>query len=147
MLGTFSTQQQALFHLVAAVPILLHVMSVPSQKFLCLHIYWNFISICAIPKIYMNSYERWSLMVMLLHILPTDLPLRKPNANNLKRVVRVSRRFDQLPSVVCTLTIRLFSNHHPGEGMCFCFCFCFSVFLGLYLWHMEVPKLGVDLEL
>ena len=25
--------------------------------------------------------------------------------------------------------------------------FFFSVFLGLYLWHMEVPRLGIESEL
>ena len=29
----------------------------------------------------------------------------------------------------------------------FNFFFCFFVFLGLHLWHMEVPRLGVELEL
>ena len=28
----------------------------------------------------------------------------------------------------------------------FCFCFCF-VFLGPHLWHMKVPRLGVESEL
>ena len=30
------------------------------------------------------------------------------------------------------------------EGECITLCFCF---LGLQLWHMEVPRLGVELEL
>ena len=31
--------------------------------------------------------------------------------------------------------------------VCFCFCFFFFFFLGLHLWHLGVPRLGVELEL
>ena len=48
------------------------------------------------------------------------------------------------------------SEEDPGRSFClrehtypfFLFSFFFfSVFLGLHLWHMEVPRLGVHLEL
>ena len=29
----------------------------------------------------------------------------------------------------------------------YCYCYCYFVFLGLQPWHMEVPRLGVKLEL
>ena len=31
--------------------------------------------------------------------------------------------------------------------MCVCVCVYIFVFLGPHLWHMEVPKLGIELEL
>ena len=34
----------------------------------------------------------------------------------------------------------------PGSVILFLFCFVFFVFLGLHLWHMEAPRLGVQLE-
>ena len=34
-----------------------------------------------------------------------------------------------------------------GTPHAFFFFFFFPPFLGLYLWHMEIPRLGVELEL
>ena len=44
---------------------------------------------------------------------------------------------------------QLHGNHYLQwgcvfKGFLFFFCFCFS---GLHAWHMEVPRLGVQLEL
>ena len=34
-----------------------------------------------------------------------------------------------------------------NEGHRIFFCFVLFCFLGLHLWHMEIPRLGVELEL
>ena len=31
--------------------------------------------------------------------------------------------------------------------VCVCVCVCVCIFLGLHLWHMDIPRLGVESEL
>ena len=48
-----------------------------------------------------------------------------------------------LPWKLCTLDKGLTP---PYSSSCVCVCVCVCVFLGLHLQHMEVPRLGVEMD-